>query len=153
MDASRQMLTFGLQSEIFAIEADIVREILDLVPVTAVPNAPAFVGGLINVRGKVVPLADLRLKLGMTPTPPTIDTRIVVIEVTLAGEPTAIGVLADKVYEVTDIPPAAVEKTPAIGMPWRQDFIRFVGKRGGDFVIALDIETVFGESIPPLGGH
>lgn len=153
MDASQQMLTFGLQSEIFAVEADIVREILDLVPVTAVPNAPAFVGGLINVRGKVVPLADLRLKFGMTPTPPTIDTRIVVIEVMLAGEPTAVGVLADKVYEVTDIPPASIEKTPSIGMPWRQDFIRFIGKRGGDFVIALDIENVFSEGMPPSSGH
>lgn len=153
MDTSQQMLTFALQDEIFAVEADIVREILDLVAITAVPNASAFVGGLINVRGKVVPLADLRLKFGMELTPPTIDTRIVVIEVDLAGEPTTVGVLADKVYEVTDIPPASVEKTPAIGMTWRQDFIRFIGKRGGDFVMALDIEHVFRDGSAPGAGN
>ena len=74
-----EILTLGLQGEIFALPAGIVREILDLAPVAEVPNAPPFVGGLINVRGKVVPLADLRVRFGMERTPPTADSRIVVV--------------------------------------------------------------------------
>ena len=84
---SFEALTFGLGGEIFALDADTVREILDVVPVTEVPEARSFVRGLINVRGKVVPLADLRVQASAWSRPPTIDTRIVVIEIDLAGEP------------------------------------------------------------------
>lgn len=139
---SLEVLTLGLDGEIFAVEADIVREILDRVPITEVPNARPFVGGLINVRGKVVPLVDLRVKFDMSPTTSTIDTRIVVIEIDLGGEPTIIGILADKVYEVTEVAGSALEETPRIGMRWRTDFIRCVGKRADDFIIILDIERV-----------
>lgn len=137
-----EVVTLALDGEIFALDADLVREILDLVPVTDVPNAAAFVGGLINVRGKVVPLADLRVKFGMPTKPATIDTRIIVIEVELNGEPVIIGLLADKVYEVTEVAAAALEETPRIGMRWRSEFIRCIGKRGPDFIIVLDIERV-----------
>lgn len=139
---SLEILTLALDGEIFAVEAESVREILDLVPVTEVPNARPFVGGLINVRGRVVPLVDLRIKFGMPAVPPTIDTRVVVIEVTLDGEPTIVGILADKVHEVTEVDAAALEETPRIGMRWRPDFIRCVGKRGADFIIIPDIERV-----------
>lgn len=145
-DRTLEVLTLALDGEIFAIDADLVREILDLVPVTEVPNARPFVGGLINVRGKVVPLADLRVKLGMEVKPPTIDTRIIVIEMEFSGEPTIIGLLADKVYEVTEVAAAALEETPRIGMRWRSDFIRCVGKRDADFIIVLDIERVIGSA-------
>ncbi len=141
-DHALEVLTLALDGEMFALDAGMVREILDLVPITEVPNARAFVGGLINVRGKVVPLADLRVKFGMEIKPPTIDTRIVVIEVELGGEPTILGILADKVYEVTEVAAAALEETPRIGMRWRSDFIRCIGKRGADFIIILDIERV-----------
>ena len=141
-DHALEVLTLALDGEMFALDAGMVREILDLVPITEVPNARAFVGGLINVRGKVVPLADLRVKFGMEVKPPTIDTRIVVIEVDLRGEPAIVGILADKVYEVTEVAAAALEETPRIGMRWRSDFIRCVGKRGSDFIIILDIERV-----------
>ena len=138
-----EVVTLGLQGEIFALEATHVREILDLAPITEVPNGPPFVSGLINVRGKVVPLADLRLKFGMEQTAPTIDTRIVVIEIDLDGDPTTVGILADKVYEVTEVAGAALEETPRIGMKWRPDFIRCIGKRGTDFIVVLDIERIF----------
>jgi len=140
---SFEALTFGLAGEVFAIDAQAVREILDVIPVTEVPGARAFVGGLINVRGKVVPLADLKLKFGMAASEPTIDTRIVVVEIDLAGEPTIVGLLADKVYEVTEIGGASIEETPEIGMRWRPDFIKGIGKRGSDFIIIPDIERVF----------
>lgn len=137
-----EVLTLALDGEIFAVEAEIVREILDQVPITEVPNARPFVGGLINVRGKVVPLVDLRVKFGMERRAATIDTRIVVIEVDLDGESTILGILADKVYEVTEIAAEALEDTPRIGMRWRSEFIRCIGKRNADFIIVLDIDRV-----------
>ena len=143
---AHEILTLGLQGETFAVPAGIVREILDLVPVTEVPNGPPFAAGLINVRGKVVPLADLRVPLAMERTPPTIDSRIVVVEVDLAGEPTTVGILADKVHEVTEIAETATEQTPRIGMRWRPEFIKGIGKRGDDFIIILDIDRVFAAS-------
>jgi purine-binding chemotaxis protein CheW len=138
-----EALTLCLGGETFAIGAEIVQEILDLIPVTDVPGAPDFVRGLINVRGKVVPVADLRLKFGMEPTPPTIDTRVVVVEISLDGEAIVVGLLADKVFEVTQIARAAIEQTPDIGMSWRPDYIRGIGKRGDEFIVIPDIVRIF----------
>jgi purine-binding chemotaxis protein CheW len=148
MTASRELqplvvLTLALQGETFAIEAARVREILDQIPITDVPGADRFVNGLINVRGRVVPLADLRLKFGMEQRPPTIDTRIVVIEVDIDGDPTIVGIRADKVYEVAELAPSALEETPRIGLRWRPEFINCIGKRNGDFIAVLDIGRVF----------
>lgn len=145
---SFEALTFGLQDEVFALDAEIVREILDVIPITEVPGAPAFVGGLINVRGKVVPLADMRLKFGMQPIEPTPDTRIVVVEIPLDGEPTIIGLLADKVYEVSEISGASIEDAPEIGMKWRPDFVSGIGKRGDDFIIIPNIGRIFASDRP-----
>ena len=136
-------LTLRLQDEIFAIEAESVREILDLVPITEVPNAPAFVGGLINVRGRVVPLADLRVTFGMDRPPPDQDTRIVVIEIDIDGEPTVAGILADKVHDVTDIDAASIQDAPRVGMRWPAEFVRAIGKRNGAFVIIPNLEHIF----------
>lgn len=141
----REVLTLEMQGEIFAIDANCVREILDMVPVTEVPQSQPFVNGLINVRGKVVPLADLRLKFGMRQTPPTLDTRIVVIDADVQGETTAVGILADRVYEVTEIASAVIEETPRIGLRWRPEFISGIGKRGGDFIIVLNMEQVLAD--------
>lgn len=140
---SLEVLTLTLQGEKFALEAGRVQEILDLVNVTEVPGGPAFLNGLVNVRGKVVPLADLRLKFEMAPTPPTIDTRIIVINILLDGEMTTVGLLADKVHEVTEMNAELLEDTPRIGMRWRPEFIRCIGKHGGDFIAVLDIDRVF----------
>jgi len=147
-----EVLTLDLQGEIFAIDAGLVREILDLVPVTEVPNSRPFVNGLINVRGKVVPLADMRFQFGMERTEPTIDTRIVVIEVDFAGIPTTVGILADKVYEVTELSSASLTETPKIGMKWRPEFIRCVGKRSDEFVIVLDVATILATGLEESSG-
>lgn len=138
-----EALTLGLGGEVFAVDANCVREILDLIPVTEVPGARAFVGGLINVRGKVVPLADLRLKFGMEPSPPSVDTRIVVVEIDLDGEETVVGLLADRVFEVTEIAHAAIEATPELGMKWRPDYVKGIGKRGADFIVIPNIARIF----------
>src|ERR1700728_1738917 len=143
------VLTLDLQGEVFAILATQVREILDLVTVTDVPGADPFVYGLINVRGRVVPLADLRLKFGMEQRPPTIDTRIVVVEIDIDGDPTIVGIRADKVYEVAELAPSVLEETPRIGLRWRPEFITCIGKRNGDFVAVLDIGRVFSHATAP----
>ncbi len=138
-----EVLTLGLRGEIFAVEARQVREILDVPPITEMPGAPAFLNGLINVRGKVVPLGDLRLKLGMQPQPPTIDTRVVVVEIDIGGEPTIVGLRADKVYEMAEMAADSLAEAPRIGMRWRPDFVRCIGKRGNDFLIVLDLQAMF----------
>lgn len=139
-----QALTLGLQDEVFAIEALNVREILDVVPITEVPNARAFVSGLINVRGRVVPLADLRVMFGMELTPPGPDTRIVVMEIDLDGEPTIAAILADRVHDVTDIEAASIEDAPRVGMRWRPEYVKGIGKRGEDFIIIPEMGAIFG---------
>jgi|TARA_B110000908_G_scaffold165938_2_gene216196 purine-binding chemotaxis protein CheW len=136
-------LTLELGDEVFAIEATSVREIQDIVPVTEVPNAQQFVGGLINVRGRVVPLADLRVKFGMERRPPDADTRIVVFEITLDIEPIIVGILADRVHTVTDIAIADVEPPPNVGMRWRPEFVRGIAQHNGKFIIIPNLGAIF----------
>ena len=138
-----RILTVRLGGEVFAIPASIVREILDVGRVTPVPTAPAFVCNLINVRGRVVPLADLRLRFGMPAAEPTMDTRIVVLEVAIEGEPTTVAVLADKVYEVTQLDEVVSTDVPRIGSRWRPEFVAAIGRRNGQFVMVLDVDKVF----------
>ena len=136
-------LTLRLRDEVFAIEAESVREILDVVPITEVPNARPFVGGVINVRGRVVPLADLRVMFGMDRPPPDVNTRIVVMEIDLNGEPTIAAILADRVHDVTEIEAATIEEAPKVGMRWPPEYIRGIGKRGDDFIIIPDMGKIF----------
>jgi purine-binding chemotaxis protein CheW len=138
-----EALIFGLNGERFALPAGMVQEILDPVPVTVVPNAKRFVDGLINVRGKIVPLADLRLRFGMPLSEDTVDTRFIVIEAVLFGEPTLVGIRADKVHEVTEIKPTAIEDVPAVGLKWRPEFVQGIGKDGGGFIVLPNIENLF----------
>jgi purine-binding chemotaxis protein CheW len=143
IDRPLEVLTLNLDGELFALEAACVREILDFVAITEVPGAQPFVSGLINVRGKVVPLADLRLKFGMEQKAATVDTRIVVTEIELDGFPTTVGLRADKVYEVTELAAAAMEEAPRLGMKWRPEYIRGIGKRDADFIVVLNLEQIF----------
>ncbi|MEI6986383.1 MAG: chemotaxis protein CheW [Rhodospirillaceae bacterium] len=138
-----QVLTLGLGGEIFAIETERVHEVLDLIPITRVPNSRPFIKGLINVRGRVITVTDLRTKFGMGPSQSTQDSRIVVAEVQVMGQPTLVGALADRVFEATELPAAAMEEVPRLGMRWRAEFIRAIGKRGDDFIIIADIDQVF----------
>lgn len=138
-----QALTFDLDSETFALEADLVREVLDVTPETRVPGAPAFVDAVINFRGQVIPLVDLRAAFGMPRAELTLDSRIVVIEYPLDGEATLIGLRADKVHEVTLIHAADTEEAPRVGVRWRLDFIRRLARRDGDMIIVPDLAQIF----------
>jgi len=147
-----KIVTLGLANEIFAVDAGLVREILDPVPVTRVPNADGFVNGLINVRGKVVPLADLHVRFGLETPPPGIDTRIVVVDVELDGEPTLVGLLADKVYEVAEVTRQSMIDPPKLGMHWRPDFIQTIGKRGDDFMAIVNLPRLLSQADAPVEG-
>lgn len=143
-----QFLTFGLGGELFAIPVVVVRDILDVLPVTEVPTARPFVSGLINVRGRVVPLVDLRLQLGMPPGTQSIDTRFIVIETEIDGETVLAALRADKVFEVTSVDAVVADEAPRIGMRWRPELIRAIGRRNGKFIMILDLARVFTASEP-----
>jgi purine-binding chemotaxis protein CheW len=147
-----KIVTLGLREEVFAVDAGLVREILDLVPITVVPNADRFVNGLINVRGKVVPLADLHVRFGMETPPPGIDTRIVVVEVELDGEQITVGLLADKVYEVSEVLIGSLRETPKLGMRWRPEFIQGIGRRGSEFMAIVDLPRLLSTNNAGDGG-
>lgn len=142
-DEELSVLTFNLNGETFAIEATVVQEILDLLPETRVPGSKPFVSSVINFRGKVIPLADIRLAFGMEVSEATIDSRIIVIELELDGEPTLIGIRTDRVYEVTTLARTASELPPSVGMRWRADYIDCLVKRGGEFVIVPNLNAIF----------
>jgi purine-binding chemotaxis protein CheW len=137
-----QVVMIGLGDEKFALDAGLVREIIDPVPSTRVAGARAFLPSVINVRGNVIPLADLRIRFGMPISADTADTRIVVIEIDIGGDPVLVGVIADKVYEVTEISSADVQRTPRVGMNWKPEFIRFITKWREEFVIVPNVERI-----------
>ncbi len=138
-----QYLTFKLGDEMFSLDVAQVREVLDLSPITKVPGAPDFMRGVINVRGSVVPVVDLRTKFGMPEVEYSLNTRIVVLDLALDGEAAILGAIADSVHEVMQLEPGQIENPPKIGSRWRTEFIRGIGKRNGDFVIILDIDKIF----------
>ena len=140
---TRQYLTFKLGEEIFALDVAQVREVLDFTAITRVPRTPEYMRGVINLRGSVVPVVDMRLKFGMTRTERTVNTCIEVVEVTLDGEATVLGALVDSVQEVIELEPDQIEPAPRIGTRLRTDFIKGMGKRDNEFIIILDIDKVF----------
>jgi purine-binding chemotaxis protein CheW len=136
-------ITFKLGDELFAIGVSRVREVLDLTQITRVPTAPAYMRGVVNVRGSAVPVVDLRLKFGLPTAPDTFNTRIVVLELDVDGESTVVGGLADSVHDVIELDPQAIDEAPRIAMRWRSELILGMGKRDDQFIIILDIDKVF----------
>jgi purine-binding chemotaxis protein CheW len=138
-----QYLTFKLSQEVFAVEVAKVREILEYITITRVPKTPEFMRGVINVRGSVVPVLDLRLKFGMSATERTVNTCIVVLEIDFEGETTILGALADSVQEVIELEPEQIEPAPRMGTQLKTEFIKGIGKRDNEFIMILDIDKVF----------
>jgi purine-binding chemotaxis protein CheW len=138
-----QYLSFKLDEEIFALDISKVREVLDFTTVTKVPKTPEFMRGIINLRGSVVPVVDMRLKFGMSETEKTVNTCIIIVETVLEGEKIMIGALADSVQEVFDLEADQIEPPPKIGTRLNIDFIKGMGKRDEEFVIILNIDEVF----------
>jgi len=139
----RQYLTFKLSQEVYALDVAKVREVLDFTTVTKIPRTPEFMRGVINLRGNVVPVVDLRLGFGLSKTERTVNTCIIVVEVAIEGEAAVIGALADSVEEVIDMEPEQIEPAPRIGTGIKTDFIQGIGKRETQFIMILDIDKVF----------
>lgn len=154
---ARQYLTFKLSEEVFGVDVAQVREILDYVKITKVPQTPDFMCGVINLRGSVVPVVDMNMKFGMVKTERTVNTCIVVVEVILNEEKTILGALVDSVQEVFEIEPENIEPAPKIGTKLKTEFIKGMGKREDRFIIILDIDKVFTseelEMVQDTGGY
>ncbi|MBF0124960.1 MAG: chemotaxis protein CheW [Magnetococcales bacterium] len=138
-----QYLTFTLSQEIFAIEIFRVQEVLEYKPLTKIPGTPEFVHGIINLRGKVVPVIDMRMKFGMEEIERTVNTCIIIIEVRAKGEMAVFGAIVDSVREVMELESNQIEPAPKIGSGIHTDFIRGMGKQGNQFVILLNTDMVF----------
>lgn len=135
-------LTFKLGSEEFGLEILKVQEIIQMQAITRVPRTPEFVRGVINLRGKVIPVVDLRLKFGMEHLEDTEKTCIVVVQIRNASGVVVMGTIIDEVREVLDIPEASIEDTPSFGTSIDTEFILGMGKIGQNVKILLDIDKV-----------
>lgn len=134
-----QFVTFSLGDEVFAVPVEVVREILDYEEAFRIPNGPDYLLGLRDVRGQGVPTIDLRLKLGLTRTIPTAHTRVLVMDIPLEERVLTLGMVADRVYEVTPFRRDQIEQAPDIGIRWRSDYIAGVVRRDQGFVVLIDL--------------
>ena len=149
VQATEEYLLFRLGEEMFAIEVVSVREIVDFKSLTRVPEAPSCMNGLLNLRGRVVPVVNLRVKFDMSVVERTIDTRVVIVEVEHDGEQVVLGMLVDAVMTVFDLTKADMSQAPELGTGIDHSFIKGIGKRGEDFVILLDHQKLlsYGELV------
>lgn len=134
-----QYLTLGLGDETFGIDIQNVHEILDLKPISALPQAPDFLLGMTDVRGQGYPVVDLRTKLGMPRAPATSATRIILLNVAVQGRTVGVGFVADRVFEVTGIDDGRLEPPPEVGGSWRSNYVLGIGRKGAAFVVVLDL--------------
>lgn len=140
-----QYLTFKLDEEVYALSINQVREVLDFTKITKVPMMPEFIRGVLNLRGGVVPVVDLRLKFGMSLTQKTHSTCIIITEVVIGGEVNLLGMLSDSVQEVVSLEPDQIEPAPGIGTHMKAEFIKGMGKKNEEFIIILEMDRVFSE--------
>ncbi|MEW5816937.1 MAG: chemotaxis protein CheW [Spirochaetota bacterium] len=138
-----QLLTFNLGEESFAVEVGKVREVLELGKITRVPQSPDFLRGVINLRGRAVPVVDMRVKFGFPRSEDTIETGIIVAEIGSDEKMTVLGMLVDSVDAVVEFEPHQIEPAPKIGIQLDTEFIQGLGKREEQFVIILDIDKIF----------
>lgn len=141
--ATNQYLTFTIGEEHYAVDVAKVKEVLELSPITRIPKTPAYMSGVINIRGSVVPVVDLRQKFEMPSIDATVDTSIIVIEVINNHDILTIGVMVDSVQEVVEIQPEDIEPTPRIGTRLDTAFIDGMGKYSDTFLIILNVNEVF----------
>lgn len=135
-------LTFLLGNEEYGIEILKVQEIIQMQKVTKVPKAPDFVRGVINLRGKVIPVVELRKKFGMEPQDDTEKTCIIVVMILAGDHSVTMGIIIDEVKEVLDIKAGNIEETPSFGASIETDFIMGIGKLGENVKMLLDIDKV-----------
>jgi purine-binding chemotaxis protein CheW len=143
VEATQSFLSFRLGEELFAIHVKKIMEILEVPKITHVPHAPPFLKGVINLRGSVLPVIDTRLKFGIIPESFTINTSILVLNVSLDDEEVMIGALVDSVFEVFETEKSHIQPSPSIGARYKSGFIQGMLKEGDKFMMLLDIDAVF----------
>jgi purine-binding chemotaxis protein CheW len=141
-DAAVQYLTFSLADGAYAIELLRVREVVEYVPPTLVPNAPKAIRGVINLRGDLVAVVDLATKFGLPATPPTKRSCIAVVDVEGWGEEMRLGIVADSVHDIVELRRDQIESPPPFGTRIRLEFLRGVGKVGSELAIILELDRV-----------
>ena len=137
-----QYVTLGVAKEIFAAPVEKVQEILDMRPIARLPQAPANLLGMIDVRGQGIPVLDLRLTLGIEPAEDNENTRIVVLSIVGPDRQLTIGLRADRVFEVTVLDQDELDPPPAISASWQTHSIAGIGRRNGAFVTVLDLDRL-----------
>lgn len=136
-------LSFKLSEEVFAINVSKVINILEMSYITQIPKAPAYLKGVVNLRGTVLPVVDLRIKFGMPEKENTVDTSIIVLSIDITGEPVMIGVMVDAVREVLELKSEEIAPSPSIGAKYNSGFIEGMWRQGERFIMILDIDKVF----------
>ena len=138
-----QYLTFKLEGEVFALDISKVREVLDFTAVVKVPQTPDYMLGVINLRGSVMPIVDMRVKFGMNGAESLVNTCIIIVDIEIDGKSATLGALVDSVREVMDLDPEHIEPPPRIGTRLNTAFIKGMGKCDDHFILILDIDRVF----------
>ena len=139
----KQYLTFGLDREIFALDIGKVREVLEFTEVSKLPRTPDYMKGVINIRGHAIPVVDMRSKLGMEQAGQTVDTCIIILDVLFENGAHTVGAVVDSVREVIDISRDTIEPPPSLGSSIDASYIEGLGHQGDQFIILLDVDSVF----------
>ena len=145
-----QAVTFGLRAEVFAVPVTFVKEILDYRETFRIPGGPDYLLGLTDLRGQGVTTIDFRLRLGLSRADATSATRILVIEVPLADRTLLLGLVVDRVIEVSSFRSDEIEGAPDIGADWPSDYIAGVVRRQDGFVVLVDVNAIFANDVPPV---
>jgi purine-binding chemotaxis protein CheW len=136
-------LSFKLSEEVFAIDVSKVINILEMSHITRIPKAPEYMKGVINLRGTVLPVVDLRIKFGLPGKEATVDTSIIVLSIDVTGEPVLIGTMVDAVREVLELKSGEIAPAPTIGAKYNSGFIEGMWRLDEKFIMILDIDKVF----------
>ena len=152
VEADNKLLQFELAGEFYGVDILKVREINGMMDITAVPQTPVFMKGLINLRGKVVPVIDLRLKFGLPESDYDERTSIIVIEFKSIHGQVQMGIVVDTVSEVINIPAANIEPAPNFGARLRSEYIRGMAKTKDKVIIILDIDLILTDEELTFGG-
>jgi purine-binding chemotaxis protein CheW len=137
-----QYVTLGLNGELFAAPVSVVQEILDMQPIARLPQAPANLLGMTDVRGEGIPVLDLRLTLGLPAEDDTQNTRIVVLKLDTPGRAMTVGLRTDRVFEVTVLDSETLDPPPNVTGAWREHVVAGIGRRNGAFVTVLDLNRL-----------
>ncbi|WP_108893410.1 chemotaxis protein CheW [Palleronia abyssalis] len=145
-----QALTFSLEDETFAIPVGNVSEIIDPLPITAAPNANRSVPGLVNVRGAIAPVLDLRHRLGMMPGNISESSRMLILDFSVEGETTKVAILVDDVNDITESTQHDLESIPQLGAKWPAELIKGAFRIDGNIAILLDVNAALAPELPGI---